>query len=257
MPQTALPNIGLDYDWNLGEDGWKTGMDDNFALLDALAMPYTNFAMQSVSAQPGAPSSGDAYVLPGSGSITGADWAASPIRHNQYAVYYSNTGWHFAAPRDGWRVKDRTTGIWYEFYNDEWNAADLVSFHLACSDLASSIVAGSNVAYFDAPYPFEILETEITLLTASQSSPIPSPTDANDLLVDVNRNGTSIFGSTKMTITPGQVSSNEASPVAHTINLTTISKGQRITVDIDQAPPASPGGAIGLMVNIVGARKSQ
>jgi len=147
MPQTALPGLGLDYDWNLGSDAWKTGMDDNLALLDNLTQPYINFQLKSVSAQPGSPTNGDAYII--GASPTGADWSQSPETEDWIAVFYTNTGWHFAEPREGWRVFDRVDNLWYQFDGTVWQQRETgpfainnqsTNYTLAVSDANNAVV---------------------------------------------------------------------------------------------------------------------
>jgi hypothetical protein len=116
MTQTALPNIGIDYDWLLGEDGWKTGVDDNWALLDALAQGRITVDPGSVSAQPGSPANGATYLL--GSSPTGANWGARS--EHDFAVYYTGTGWHFATPREGWTLYDAVNDRWIYFDGSLW-----------------------------------------------------------------------------------------------------------------------------------------
>jgi hypothetical protein len=169
MPQTALPNIGLDYEWDLGADGWKTGMDDNLALLDNLAQARINFALKSVSAQPGSPNNGDAYIL--GANPTGTDWARSPTRENAFAVWYTNTGWHFADPREGWRVYDASQNRFWRYDGTNWVEDQIITFQLALSDLTSAITAGDDAAYMRMPFDFQLTEVRASLLTAASSSP--------------------------------------------------------------------------------------
>lgn len=170
MPQTALPNIGLDYEWDLGADGWKTGMDDNLALLDNLAQARINFELKSVSAQPGSPNNGDAYII--GASPTGADWGVgSPNREDSFAVWYTNTGWHFAAPREGWRIYDASANRYYRFDGAAWIEDQVVTFQLELSDLTSAITAGDDAAYMRMPFDFLLTSVRASLITAASSSP--------------------------------------------------------------------------------------
>ena len=66
MTSRTLPGLSLSAFWALGEDGWKTGMDNNIRTLSAVA----NGAVKSrVTPLPGSPSLGDIYIVPsGAGS---------------------------------------------------------------------------------------------------------------------------------------------------------------------------------------------
>lgn len=170
MPQTALPNVGLDYEWNLGSDAWKTGMDDNLALLDNLTMARINFALGSVSAEPGGPSNGDAYII--GAAPTGTDWGlGSPNHEDDFAVWYTNTGWHFASPREGWRVYDAVQNRFFKFNGTTWVEDQVVIFQLELSDLTSVITAGDDAAYMRMPFDFTLTGVTASLITAASSSP--------------------------------------------------------------------------------------
>lgn len=116
MPQTALSNIGINYNWNLGDDGWRAGMDNNLALLDVLPQAGITVDPKSVSAQPGSPANGAVYIL--GSSPSGAAWGARS--ENDIAVYSSATGWHFSTPREGWTVYDRVNDRWLYYDGTNW-----------------------------------------------------------------------------------------------------------------------------------------
>lgn len=98
MPQTALTNLGINYGWDAGADGWKAGMDRNLILADVLTQ--ANVATKGTTTPPGAPAAGDRYLIPPSGA-TGA-WAG---QGNKIAVWDSvNSAWVFIAPLGGWRI---------------------------------------------------------------------------------------------------------------------------------------------------------
>ncbi len=118
MPQTALTNLGLNYEWDLGADSWKTGMDNNLVLLDWAAQPAITVELKTVSAEPGSPANGAAYVI--GASPTGTDWAGQS--ENDVAVYASSTGWHFATPREGWEIYDQVTDKTWLFDGTDWRS---------------------------------------------------------------------------------------------------------------------------------------
>lgn len=97
-------------------------------------------------------------------------------------------------------------------------AADVETFQLALSDLATAITAAVDVGYFDAPYACTLTEVIWTLLVAS-SSGVPQ--------LGVKKNGTTML-STNVTIDATETSSLTAAtpPV---ISVTAIAKGDRIT----------------------------
>jgi len=90
MASRELPGLGLNGFWNLGEDGWNTGMDENLLVLSALAQ---GAVLSRTTALPGTPVDGDIYIVPvGSGGTS-----------NQIAVR-DNGAWTYLVPQQGWLV---------------------------------------------------------------------------------------------------------------------------------------------------------
>lgn len=79
-------------------------------LINELECKFGFVISQSTSAQPGAPSEGDAYIMPA--SPTGAVW--STYAQNCIALYYSNSWFEFN-PVEGWNVfvKDEDTLLYF------------------------------------------------------------------------------------------------------------------------------------------------
>lgn len=90
MASRELPGLGLNGFWNLGEDGWNTGMDENLLVLSTLVQ---GSVLSRVTALPGSPSEGDRYIVPtGSGGTS-----------NQIAVY-DDGAWVYLVPQQGWLI---------------------------------------------------------------------------------------------------------------------------------------------------------
>lgn len=126
MAQTGLSNLGINYEHTLGIDDWKNSYDANWVTLDTLAQGYVIDHL--ITAEPGAPSVGDAYVLGSSqtGTNWGSDAGAVP---NAIALYTNIPGqldsspWLYLTPREGWAVYDRTNNVWLEFDGTNWQGA--------------------------------------------------------------------------------------------------------------------------------------
>ena len=115
MPQTALLNLGLNYEHDSGSDGWKAAYDNNQLLLDAFAL---GTVIDQRNAQPGGPALSDAYIL--GTSPSGAEWAGKP---NQLAVFDAATSlWVFAIPVIGWEVWDRALDVNRQWDGTRWQA---------------------------------------------------------------------------------------------------------------------------------------
>ncbi len=115
MPQTALLNLGLNYEHDSGSDGWKAAYDNNQLLLDAFAL---GTVIDQRNAQPGGPSLSDSYIL---GTVpSGAEWAGKP---NQLAVFDAATSlWVFAVPVIGWEIWDRLLNVNRQWDGTRWQA---------------------------------------------------------------------------------------------------------------------------------------
>jgi hypothetical protein len=92
MPSTD-PNLGLNYGWALGENGWNAGMDANLKRLGAIVC--LSVKDRDLTSPPASPSAGDRYIIPS--GATGA-WAG---KTNQIAVYIGGT-WEYYVPKVGW-----------------------------------------------------------------------------------------------------------------------------------------------------------
>jgi uncharacterized protein DUF2793 len=98
MSAVLDPNLGLNYGYSLGEDGWNVGIDQNWKKLGGLA--FLSVINRTTDSQPGSPSNGDRYIIP-----TGSSWGST----NQVAVRVAGV-WEFYTPHEGWRCYDQTTG---------------------------------------------------------------------------------------------------------------------------------------------------
>lgn len=119
MTQTADNNLGLNSGYPSGASGWKAGVDNNFMLLGRLVQP--NVISDSVTAPPGSPAAGDAYIVP-----TGASgaWAS---KTNQIAIWSGaalvTPAWVFAVPLNGWETFVVSTGRWNGYTGTAWVAS--------------------------------------------------------------------------------------------------------------------------------------
>jgi hypothetical protein len=98
MTLKSGPNLGVLVDGALGEAHY-TELMRQWRALDALIQIHVK--SRSVTAQPGSPADGDAYIIP-----TGATGAAWSGKTNQIARFSTTTaGWEFFVPKKGWQVR--------------------------------------------------------------------------------------------------------------------------------------------------------
>jgi len=123
MPQTALPNIGVNFEYTLGTNDWKNGFDSSMVILDSQAQAYV---IDQRTAEPAGPAVGDTYLL-GPGAPTGTNWTSDTGGIADALAVFTNvpgqadgSPWFYIQPRDGFQVYDRTldrpwiriNGVW-------------------------------------------------------------------------------------------------------------------------------------------------
>ena len=156
MPQTALLNLGLNYEHDSGSDGWKAAYDNNQLLLDAFAL---GTVIDQRNAQPGGPALSDAYIL--GAAPSGAEWAGKP---NQLAVFDAATSlWVFAIPVIGWEVWDRLLNV-----NRQWDGTRWQAIGQVISQAADITIDGFH------------MDATIELDTTAAARDVTIQTDAGD-----------------------------------------------------------------------------
>ena len=123
MPQTALPNIGVNYEFTLGTNDWKNGFDTSMVILVLVSQGYV---IDQRTAEPVGPAIGDAYLL-GPGTPTGTNWGSDTFAvANRIAVFTNVPGqtdgspWFYIGPRQGFQVFDRTLDRYWVFLGTIW-----------------------------------------------------------------------------------------------------------------------------------------
>jgi hypothetical protein len=128
MPQTALPNIGVNFEYTLGTNDWKNGFDSSMVILDSSAQA---FVIDQRTAEPVGPAVGDTYLL-GPGTPTGANWGPDTGGIADALAVFTNvpgqtdgSPWFYIQPRDGFQVYDRTLDRPWIFINGVWTPGAL------------------------------------------------------------------------------------------------------------------------------------
>jgi len=106
--ERTLPgDIGLTAGWDLGDNTYKTGVDENFRKLSMLVMPHVD----SIEATaPGSPSDGDIHISSG----TWGSGSANDI------IIRDDGSWVPYTPASGWEVYNRDTSKVMRFTGTEW-----------------------------------------------------------------------------------------------------------------------------------------
>lgn len=94
MPALTEPRSGLQYGWNVGESGWKPGMDEN--LLRIGRFGFHPLVQSNFYNDPSilTPNPGDCYIVAGGGVN---DWAG----HDGEIACWEGTQWIFELPQEG------------------------------------------------------------------------------------------------------------------------------------------------------------
>lgn len=103
---------------------------------------------------------------------------------------------------------------------------------IAVSDETTAITTGTAKITFRAPYAMTLFTVPRASLSTASSSGNPT--------VDINVNGTSIFGTQKLYIPQGLKTSKDASGQA-TLSTTSVADDAEITIDIDTAGTGAKG----------------
>jgi hypothetical protein len=108
MPAQTEPRSGLFYGWNLGESGWKPGMDANLLRLGRFGF-HLSVKDRDLAAPPGSPAAGDTYIV--ATAPTGS-WAG----HAGHVAIYDGAAWQFGTPRRGWTayLEDEDVRVTYK-----------------------------------------------------------------------------------------------------------------------------------------------
>jgi|GEM_PF-4779561 len=141
MAATIEPNLGINYNWLLGETEWKTGMDLNLLKLGALVMPTV--LNSNLLDPPASPSDGDMHIINGTGvnAWTGQD---HDIAHWDTV----NSVWLFYTPKEGWAIKDIATGFYMLFNGNVWVTEYKKTVSTSLTADASSIQGGTPLTSF-------------------------------------------------------------------------------------------------------------
>ncbi len=114
-------------------------------------------------------------------------------------------------------------------------------FQVAASDLTTPITAGTNKAYFRAPFAFTLTAVRASVLTAGTGSTI---------LIDINKSGVTVL-STKIMINAAEKTSTTAA-IAPSISDAAIENDAELTIDFDQVGATIAGS--GVIVTLIGTR---
>lgn len=124
MPQTPEQNLGLEYEHTIGVDDFKNSYDANWLRLGTLSgQPFVTD--DAITAEPGSPVVGDAYIL--GATRTGTNWGSDTnSAQHSIALFTGLPGqtdgspWLYLIPRVNWRVYVRTQARWSVFNGTVW-----------------------------------------------------------------------------------------------------------------------------------------
>lgn len=109
MAQKTAPNLGMNYGWELGESGWKPGMDANMLKLDTVV----GAAVLAIANSPSVTADGARYIV---GTSPTGDFAGQAGR----LAARIDGAWVFYAPNAGWSVYNLSNGMSYRYNGSAW-----------------------------------------------------------------------------------------------------------------------------------------
>lgn len=110
MAQKTGPNLGMAYGWDLGESGWKPGMDANMKKLDTIV----GAAVLAIANSPSVTADGARYIV---GTSPSGDFAGQAGR----LAARIEGAWVFYAPSAGWSVYNLSNNAVYRFTGTSWS----------------------------------------------------------------------------------------------------------------------------------------
>lgn len=109
MVQKTAPNLGMNYGWDLGESGWKPGMDANMKKLDTVV----GAAVLAIANSPSVTADGARYIV---GTSPTGDFAGQA---GKLAARIEGA-WSFYTPNAGWSVYNLSNGMSYRYNGSAW-----------------------------------------------------------------------------------------------------------------------------------------
>jgi hypothetical protein len=139
MPAQIEPRSGLFWGWDLGESGWKPGMDANLLRLGRFGF-HLSVKDRDLVAPPGSPAAGDTYIV--AASATGA-WAG---KSDQVAIW-DGTAWQYGVPRKGWTAYLEDEDIRVTYKGTTWSVeTPTYTDEQARDAVGSALVAGTGIS---------------------------------------------------------------------------------------------------------------
>ena len=113
MAITNGPNLGLMIDGALGDPHYAEFMK-LLRWMDGMLMGSAVSA--TITAEPGAPTNGQVYLLPN--TPTGTDWAGNGNKLARYET--TNSEWEFLTPKEGWEIYVADTNSRWRHDGTNW-----------------------------------------------------------------------------------------------------------------------------------------
>jgi hypothetical protein len=240
MAAKTEPRNGIQHTWDLGENGWNTGMDANLLKIGLVGM-HLSVLDKDLSTPPATPTDGASYLV---GPTATDAWVGL---EDQIVIYDDDiSDWRAYVPRTGWLcfVEDEDVVYIYKVAGwESYSGGSVTDEHItiACSDETTALIVGTAKVTFRMPYAMILSEVRASVTIA--------PTGAN-LIVDINEGGVSVL-STRLSIDAGEKTSTTAA-TATVISDAALADDAEITIDIDQIGSTVAGA--GLKVTLIGVQ---
>lgn len=114
MPEITEPRSGIKYGWNEGENGWKSGMDENLVKLGRWGFHLTVLD-RDVTEPPNSPTPGDTYIV---GPLSTGIWSG----HDGEITVWDGSAWVFGVPGVGWMAYIQDEEVLSVYKSTGWSA---------------------------------------------------------------------------------------------------------------------------------------
>jgi hypothetical protein len=116
MAAKTEPRNGIQHTWDLGENGWNEGMDENLLKIGLVGM-HLSVLDKDISTPPVSPTDGDSYLV---GPTATDAWVGL---EDQIVVYDEDiTDWRAYEPRTGWMCFVEDEDAIYIYKASSWEA---------------------------------------------------------------------------------------------------------------------------------------
>jgi hypothetical protein len=186
MPGAALPNFGLIAGWLSTENTWGGPMNQNLRFADLMIAGAPIIDM-SLTAPPGAPAEGDAFIC--APASTGA-WAGEDLAIARW--YALGAVWEFKTPKANWVINNAADGRAWRFDGAIWIPIT--------GTVNTQVGAAYTLAIADAAALVQMNNAAANVCTVPPNSAVPFPINTEILVAQMGAGVTTLAAGAGVTL---------------------------------------------------------